>query len=80
MGPDLYYTVPEVAKMLKCHPRTIRNAIKAGRIQAMQISTGKIATYRIAAKELERMEVMSYEETINNVLKEREKNNKEPRT
>lgn len=67
MTLDQYYSVEEFAKILKVNPQSIRRAIRMGRIQALRVMPGKKAPYRIAATELDRMAVMSYEETIKNI-------------
>lgn len=64
---DRYYTVEEFAKILKIGPQSIRRAIRAGRIQAFRVSIGKKAAYRISETEFDRIAVMSYQETLNNI-------------
>lgn len=50
-----FLTVEEFSKRIKLHPRTIRRAIKEGKIFAIRPSIGKKAPYRIAESELERL-------------------------
>lgn len=64
---DKYYTVEEFARILKIGPQSIRRAIRSGRIQAFRVSIGKKAAYRIADTEFDRIAIMTYEETINNI-------------
>lgn len=45
---DRYYTIYEVADILKVHHNTIRRAIKSGRLKAERIGT----TWRISKTEL----------------------------
>lgn len=67
MSNDKYYTVEEFAKILKIGPQSIRRAIRAGRIHGFRVSIGKKAAYRIAETEFDRIALMSYQETINNI-------------
>lgn len=45
-----YYTVKEVADMLRVDPRTIRKAIDTGKLKASMVGR----EYRIAEKDLEK--------------------------
>lgn len=47
---EQFYTIDEVAKILKVHPNSIRNAIKDGRLKAEKF--GKV--WRIRKKEIEK--------------------------
>lgn len=50
---NTYYTVPEVADMLKINPVTLRRWIALGKVTAIQLPGGK--EYRITSAELERI-------------------------
>ena len=50
---NTYYTVPEVAGILKIHPVTLLRWIAAGKVAAIKLPGGK--EYRITAAELERI-------------------------
>lgn len=58
------YTISEFAKLMKLHPVTIRRAIKAGRIHAFRAGRGKKSPWRIPETEIERIMLMSYDETV----------------
>lgn len=62
-----FYTVDELAEKLRVTPFTIRRAIRAGRIQAFRPGMGKKSAYRIPATEIDRIMVMSFEETMKNL-------------
>lgn len=53
-----YYSIKAFADMLEVHHNTIRNAIKSGRIMAFRVGSGKRATFRIAASEVDRMAII----------------------
>lgn len=61
---DPILTVEEFAKLLKVTPQTIRKAINVGRIQAFRVGPGKKSPYRIYQSEIERITLMSLEETV----------------
>lgn len=46
-----YYTTREFAELLSIHPRTVVKLIHARRLNAINISSGKRAVYRILEKE-----------------------------
>lgn len=50
---NTYYTVPEVADMLKINPVTLRRWIASGKVTAIKLPGKK--EYRITAAELERI-------------------------
>ncbi len=62
-----YLTVEEVAKELKVCTHTIRKAIQKGRIQAFRAGIGTRSPFRIHRSELDRIQIMDFEETIKNI-------------
>lgn len=58
-----FYTVDEVAKILKVSPQTIRSAIRKGRIFAVRVAGGKKAPYRIAEDQLHRLMTITFLES-----------------
>ncbi len=67
MTLDAYLTPIEFAKLLKVSPQHIRRLIKKGMIHGIRFGTGKKAPYRIPSTELDRIAVMSFEETLKNI-------------
>lgn len=67
MTNDRFYTVQEMANMLKVSIITIRRAIKAGRIQAFRVGSGAKSPYRIAGTEIDRIMVMNFDECMKNI-------------
>lgn len=59
-----FLTVEEFAERLNIGVQSIRRSIRAGRIHACRVSIGIKAPYRIPETEIERIQVMSYQETI----------------
>lgn len=64
---DEFYTVEEVAKKLKVTEKSIRDSINKGRMIAFKPTAGKKATWRIAATELGRIQVMDHKATLENL-------------
>jgi excisionase family DNA binding protein len=64
----VFYTVKEFAKKLNVCERTIRLAIRGGRIQAFRPGIGKKSAYRIFESELIRIMMVDFE----TIKKERE--------
>jgi hypothetical protein len=52
-----YYKVEEFAKELEMSPESVRRAIRTGHIYAFRPGLGKRSGYRIAATELERLQI-----------------------
>ena len=52
---DRYLTIPEVAELLKVHPRTVRRWIKAGKLKATALpGRGSVGVeYRISEADLQ---------------------------
>jgi excisionase family DNA binding protein len=46
-------TVPQAAKILNCHPETIRRLVKAQKIRAMSLSSTGRSQLRIDEKDLQ---------------------------
>jgi excisionase family DNA binding protein len=44
---DKYYTISEIAQMLKVHDRTVLRLIKAKKLKAVNVGAGKNAHWRI---------------------------------
>lgn len=59
-----FYTVHEIAIILRVKDRAITRLIRIGRIQAFRIGKGKRSHYRIPYSELERIQTMGFEETL----------------
>ena len=49
---DTFYTVKEVAKLLRVSESTVRNYVQRGVIKALRIGAGKRSTIRIPATEI----------------------------
>lgn len=49
---DTFYTVKEVAKLLRVSESTVRNYVQRGVIKALRIGAGKRSTIRIPAAEI----------------------------
>lgn len=52
-----FLTVKEFAQRIKMHPTTVKRAIASGKIFASRFSSGKVAPWRIAESELERLQL-----------------------
>jgi excisionase family DNA binding protein len=50
-----FYTVEEFSDKIRVHPNTVRNGIKAGRIQAFRAGPGSRSSYRISSTEVDRL-------------------------
>lgn len=59
---DAFYTVKEFANILKIDPQAVRMGIRKNRINALKLSNGKSARYRIPVTEIDRLLVMTYDE------------------
>lgn len=62
MNPS-FYTVEEFAKIMQVCAHTVRKDIERGRINAIRAGGGKRSPLRIPKTEIERLMVMSKEET-----------------
>lgn len=67
---DPFYTVKELAAILRVHPATVRRAINYGKISAFRVGNGKKSSFRIFKHELERMAAFDLQEIIENRAKE----------
>ena len=63
---DSFLTVQETARILKISPRTVRRAIKDGRIKGFKVGTGKRSIYRINEIEIQRMQSFDLKEFMEN--------------
>ena len=61
---DGFLSINEFAEHLKVHPNTIRRAIKNGKIQAINMGTGKKKLYRIPESELGRLGLFELKEML----------------
>ena len=52
---DEYLTYDQVARMLKCHRQTIRNAVEAGKLKAYKFGPGKRKMVRFKASDVLKM-------------------------
>ena len=52
-----FFTLLDIAKILKLHPQTIRRFIKEGKIFSTKIGEGKRSRHRISKSELERIQL-----------------------
>ncbi len=66
-----FYTVRELAQVLRVHQNTVYHAIKCGRIQAVRAGKGNRATLRIYKSEVERMMAFDANEIIDNIVQNR---------
>lgn len=66
-----FFTIQEIADMMRVHHTTIRNAIKVGHINAFRIGMGKRASWRIPRSELQRLTESNMEDVIEKIIKER---------
>lgn len=64
---DAFYTVKEFAKIMKTDPQMVRKGIRSGRIQALKLTGGKNATYRIPVSEIDRLLLITYDEQLRNI-------------
>ena len=55
MHPDEnnFYTVSELAKILKVHENTVRSAIKSGHLPHVRLGVGRLSHIRISVKAFE---------------------------
>ena len=58
---DKYYTVVELAKVLKVSTRTIRSLIEKNRLNAVNVGTDKRANWRIYEGQYKKFLAESYE-------------------
>jgi len=63
-----FFTVEELANILKVHANTIRRSIKKGRINAFRAGSGSTSPFRISKSELNRIRVMDFEVTLKNMI------------
>jgi len=68
---DRFLSIKEFAAKMKVHHHTIRRAIVRGKIQAVNIGTGKRSIYRIPISEVGRIALFDLEEMINRIIEER---------
>lgn len=61
---DYLYTVHEFAIILRVKDTAVTRLIRLGRIQAFRYSIGKRSAYRIRQSELERLQSMDFERTL----------------
>lgn len=66
-----FYTIAEFAKKLHVHINTIRRAVDNGRIQAVNIGSGKKRLYRIPKSEIERIALFNLETVIEKIIEKR---------
>ena len=59
-----WYSIQQFAKLVGMHPNTIREAIRSGRIHAVDHGTRVRKFWRVHYKEVERMGVFSLKEWI----------------
>jgi excisionase family DNA binding protein len=52
---DEYLTYDQVARMLKCHRQTIRNAVEAGKLKAYKFGPGKRKMVRFKTSDVLKM-------------------------
>jgi len=64
-----FYTIAEFASIFRLSERSIRNAIKQGRVRAFRITLSKRSPYRIPSSEYYRVQTIGIIEN-NNDLKE----------
>lgn len=58
---DVFYTVEELANMLKVNPRTVVSLIKRKKLKALNVGTDKRAYYRIYEGQYLEFVAQSYE-------------------
>ncbi len=63
-----FYTISEVAKILKVCRRTIERSIKKGRILSFKVNSGLRSSVRIPKTELGRIQVMDLDATVTNLI------------
>lgn len=64
MENEKFFSVEEFSNLMKMSPQTIRRAINSGRILAFRINKGDKACFRIPEREINRIIVMGFKETI----------------
>jgi excisionase family DNA binding protein len=52
---DEYLTYDQVARMLKCHRQTVRNAVEAGKLKAYKFGPGKRKMVRFKTSDVLKM-------------------------
>ncbi len=68
-----FLTVNEFAELIGCHPNTIRNMIRTGRLSAFRTGNGERASYRISRSETQRLAIVDLDKVVNNLIEERSK-------
>lgn len=68
-----FYTVNELAEVLRVHPTTIYQSIRCGRINAFRVGPGKKAPLRIYHHEVERMIEFDAKKMIDKIVEDRVK-------
>jgi len=66
-----FYTVAELAVVLKVHVNTIYHAVRVGRINALRVSNSKKAPIRILKSEIERMMAYDGDKLIDRMVQQR---------
>lgn len=66
-----FYTVAELAAVLKVHVNTIYHAVRMGRINALRVSNSKKAPIRILKSEIERMMAYDADKLIDRIVQKR---------
>jgi len=57
---DRYYTPSELAKILRVNPRTIVSLIRSGKLEALDVGTGKRSHWRIYEGQYRKFLASSY--------------------
>jgi len=70
-------TVQEFADHVRMHYNSIVKAIRAGRINAFRITSGKRAPYRIPKSEINRIAMIDLEKIVNQIVSDKVKKNKD---
>ena len=64
---EKFLQVFEFANIMNVSSATVLRAIRKGRINAFRVGPGKRSPYRIPYTEIERIQLMSHEEIMNNL-------------